>query len=68
MKKIWLFILSLFTIILVWNYSQANNEYEYTNLDITANILNDGTINIEEDFTANFFVSKHWIIRTIPLN
>ena len=68
MKKIWLFILSLFTIILVWNYSQANNEYEYTNLDITANILKDWTIDVKEDFTANFFVSKHWIIRTIPLN
>jgi hypothetical protein len=37
-------------------------------LDITANILNDGTINVEEDFTANFFVSKHGIIRDIPLN
>ena len=68
MKKIWLFILSLFTIILVWNYSQANNEYEYTNLDITANILEDWTIDVKEDFTANFFASKHWIIRTIPLN
>ena len=68
MKKFWLFILSLFAIFLVWNISQANSEYEYTNLDISANILNDGTINVGENFTANFFVYKHWIIRDIPLN
>ena len=67
MKKIWLFILSLFTIFLVWNYTQAK-DYEYTNLDITANILEDWTINVKENFNANFFVSKHWIIRDIPLN
>ena len=68
MKKIWLFILSLFTIILVWNFTQANENYEFINLDITAGILIDGTVNIKEDFTANFFVSKRWIIRDIPLN
>jgi hypothetical protein len=37
-------------------------------LDITANILVDGTIDVKEDFTADFFVSKHGIIRDIPLN
>ena len=68
MKKIWLFILSLFAVFLIWNFTQANNEYEYTNLDITANILEDWTIDVKEDFTANFFVQKHWIIRDIPLN
>ena len=68
MKKIWIFILGISTLILVWNYTQANNEYEYTNLDITANILKDGTIDVKENFTANFFVSKHGIIRDIPLN
>lgn len=67
MKKIWLFILWLCIIFFAWNFTQAN-DYEYTNLDITANILIDGTINVKEDFTANFFVSKHWIIRDIPLN
>ena len=67
MKKIWLLILSLFTLSCIWNLTQAN-DYEYTSLNITANILNDGTINVDEDFTANFFVSKHWIIRDIPLN
>ena len=68
MKKFWLFILGLFSLLFAWNPTRANNEYEYTNLDITANILNDGTINFEEEFTTNFFVSKHWIIRDIPLN
>jgi len=67
MKRFWLFILSLFTVILVWNFTQAK-DYEYTNLNITANILKDWTIDIKEDFTADFFVSKHGIIRDIPLN
>ena len=67
MKKIWLIILWLCTIFLAWNFTQAK-DYEYTNLDITANILEDGTINVNEDFTANFFIQKHWIIRDIPLN
>lgn len=68
MKKFWIFILWLCSLSLVWNFTQANNEYEYTNLDITANILIDGTINVKENFTANFFTQKHGIIREIPLN
>ena len=68
MKKVWLFILSLFTVFLVWNFTHANSEYEYKNLDINANILVDWTINVKENFIANFFVDKHWIIRSIPLN
>ncbi len=68
MKKIWLFILWLCTLFPVWNFTQANSEYEYTNLDINANILEDWTINVKENFIANFFVNKHGIIRTIPLN
>jgi len=67
MKRIWLFILWLCTVLFAWNLTQAK-DYEYTNLDITANILIDGTIDVKEDFTTNFFVSKHWIIRNIPLN
>ena len=64
--KIWLFsFLSLFCII----FSQVSaNDYEYTNYDITANILTDWTIDVKEDITANFFVKKHGIIRIIPLN
>ena len=67
MKKIWILILWLCSIFLVWNFTQAK-DYEYTNLSITANILEDWTIKVNEDFTADFFVSKHWIIRDIPLN
>ncbi len=50
-----------------WNFTQAK-DYEYTNLNITADILIDWTMNIKENFTANFFVQKHGIIRDIPLN
>ena len=67
MKKIWLFILWLCSLFFAWNFTRAS-DYEYTNLDIAANILEDGTIDVNEDFTANFFVNKHWIIRDIPLN
>ncbi len=67
MKKIWILILWLFSLFFIWSFTQAK-DYEYSNLDITANILEDWTIDIEEDFTANFFVNKHWIIRDIPLN
>jgi len=67
MKKIWLFIIGLYTIFFVWSFTQAK-DYEYKDLNITANILDDWTINIKENFTANFFENKHWIIRDIPLN
>lgn len=67
MKKIWLFILWLCTIFFAWNFTHAK-DYEFTNLNITANVLIDGTVNIKEDYTANFFVEKHGIIRKIPLN
>ena len=67
MKKFWLFILWLFTLFFVWNFTQAN-DYEYTNLNITANIWEDGTVDVKETFKANFHVNKHGIIRSIPLN
>ena len=67
MKKFWIFILWLCATLFVWNFTQAK-DYEYTNLDITANVLTDWTINVRENFSANFFVSKHGIIRDIPLN
>ena len=66
-KKIWTLFFLISTILIFSNYTQAK-DYEYTNLDITANVLIDWTINVKEDFTTNFFVNKHWIIRTIPLN
>ena len=67
-KRFWLFIVWLFALFFAWNFSLANNEYEHTNLNISANILQDWTVNVTEKFTTNFFVDKHWIIRNIPLN
>ena len=67
MRKFWIFILSLLSITLIGNITQAK-DYEYTNLDITANILDDWTMSVKENYTANFFINKHWIIRDIPLN
>ena len=69
MKKLLSLILWLCCLLFAWSFVQANNsEYEYKNLNITADILEDGTMNVRESFKANFFVEKHWIIRTIPLN
>ena len=53
--------------VLGFSFTKAN-DYEYTNLDIVANILADGTIDVNENFTANFFEKKHWVVRYIPLN
>ncbi len=68
MKKFWILTLWLFTLLFSWNLTQANENYEFTNLDITANIAKDWTIIVKEDYTANFFVERHWITRDIPLN
>lgn len=48
-------------------FTQAK-DYEYTNLDIQADIKIDGTIDVTETYTANFLEKKHGIIRSIPLN
>jgi hypothetical protein len=37
-------------------------------LDIYADVKIDGTIDVNETFTADFNVRKHGIIRSIPLN
>lgn len=66
-KKIWLFILWFFLLSLLGNVADAK-DYEYTNLDIKADVKIDGTIDVLETYTTNFFVEKHWIIRFIPLN
>ena len=55
MKKIWILILWLCSIFLVWNFTQAK-DYEYTNLNITANILEDWTIDVKEDFSVDFLL------------
>ncbi len=68
MKKFWMFLVWLCSVFFAWNFTLANSEYEYANLNIIANIMKDWTINVNEGFTANFFVQKHWIIRDIPLN
>lgn len=44
------------------------SDYEYSKIDIKADIKIDGTINIKENIVANFFTDKHWIYRDIPLN
>ncbi len=67
MKKLIVSILWLCTLFIVWNATQAK-DYEYRNLNITADILKDWTINVIEDYTADFFVNKHGIIRDIPFN
>ena len=51
----------------IWNFTLAK-DYEYTNLDIQADVKIDGTIDVTETFTANFLKKKHGIIRFIPLN
>ena len=48
--------------------SQNEYEYFYDNLDIVADIHEDGTVDVLESFSAFFNVEKHWIIRTIPLS
>ena len=52
MKKLWLFILWLCALVFTWNFSIANNEYEFTNLNISANILEDWTIKVTEKIVA----------------
>lgn len=47
---------------------KTNSEYEYSDLNINAKVLEDWTIQIKENFLANFYVDKHGIIRNIPFN
>ena len=60
-------LIIVFTTVSLLNFTNAK-DYEYTNLDINADVLIDWTINVLETYTANFFVKKHGIFRTIPLN
>lgn len=66
-KKSCLIVLWFFLAFFVWNFTSAR-DYEYTNLDIKADVKVDWTIDVSETFTTNFFKKKHWIIRFIPLN
>lgn len=63
--KIMLFIVC--SIVVFPDFTNAK-DYEYTNLDINADVLIDWTINVQEIYTANFFIKKHGMFRTIPLN
>ena len=67
MRKVWLFLLWFLLMFFVWNFIHAK-DYEYTNLDIQADVKIDWTIDVTETFTANFLKNKHGIIRFIPLN
>ena len=60
-------LIIVFTTVSLLNFTNAK-DYEFTNLDINADVLIDWTINVLETYTANFFVKKHGIFRTIPLN
>ena len=66
-KKSFLIVLWLSLSFFVWNFTLAR-DYEYTNLDIKADVKVDWTIDVSETFTTNFLKKKHWIIRFIPLN
>ncbi len=46
MKKLWILMIWLCSLFVLWNSVQAQ-DYEYKNLDITAKILWDGTIDVE---------------------
>ena len=66
-RNLLLTVLSLWLALFAWNFSFAK-DYEHKNLDIQADIKIDWTIDVKETFTTNFFVSKHWMIRSIPIN
>ncbi len=67
-KKFLLFTILLFwSVLITWNFSYAK-DYEYTNLDIKADVKIDGTVDVTEIFTTNFLKKKHGIIRFIPIN
>ena len=54
---------------LLWTFFLSHTyaiDYEYKDLEITANVLIDWTINVKEDYLAEFYTSKHGIIRSIP--
>lgn len=54
--------------LLGWELDSPTKEYEYTNLEISADVKIDWTVDVVENYTADFFVPKHWIIRNIPVN
>ena len=66
-RNVCLIILWIVLVFFVWNWALAKN-YEYTNLDIQADVKIDGSIDVTETFTTNFLKKKRGIVRFIPLN
>lgn len=62
-----LFILSFILISFLPNNSYAVTDYVIDSYDIDVKVNENNTFDITETITANFYVRKHGIIRTIPL-
>lgn len=62
-----LFILSFILISFLPNNSYAVTDYVIDSYDINVKVNENNTFDITETITANFYVRKHGIIRTIPL-
>lgn len=60
------FLLVIFLII-IFPITVFANDYEINNYDIKVIVNEDNTYQITEVITANFFIPKHGIMRTIPL-
>lgn len=61
-----LFILSFILIYFLPNNSYAASDYEISSYDIEVKVNENNTFDITETITANFYMRKHGIIRTIP--
>lgn len=62
-----LFILSFILISFLPNNSYAVTDYVINSYDINVKVNENNTFDITETITANFYMRKHGIIRTIPL-
>lgn len=62
-----LFILSFILISFLPNNSYAVTDYVINSYDINIKVNENNTFDITETITANFYMRKHGIIRTIPL-
>lgn len=62
-----LFILSFILISFLPNNSYAVTDYVINSYDIDIKVNENNTFDITETITANFYMRKHGIIRTIPL-
>ena len=62
-----LFVLSFILISFLPNNSYAVTDYVIDSYDINVKVNDNNTFDITETITANFYLRKHGIIRTIPL-